>query len=133
MRNLTRDDARQIFKAFYWKPISGDQLPLAAAQMCYDAAVLMGLRSAGNFLQAALNQQGNSLAVDGAIGPQTIAACLKVQDLRKLVSDFSAAAEGYLRGRPGFAKYGKGWLNRENEVRSTAMTMVSNSSWDTAR
>ena len=125
VRNLTREEARQIFKAYYWEPICGDQLPLPAAQMCYDAAVLMGLRCSGNFLQKALNVQGNSLAVDGTIGPRTIAASLKVDDLKKLVSDVSAQAEGYLRSRPGFAKYGKGWLNRENDVRSTAMAMVS--------
>ena len=87
LRKLTREEARQIFKAYYWEPICGDQLPLPAAQMCYDAAVLMGLRCSGNFLQKALNVQGNSLAVDGTIGPRTIAASLKVDNIKKIVWD----------------------------------------------
>ena len=38
VRNLTRDEACQIYREFYWKPINGDKLPLAAAQLARRSA-----------------------------------------------------------------------------------------------
>jgi lysozyme family protein len=124
VRDLTRDEARRIFRQFYWKRINGDQLPLAVAQMCYDGAVLRGVYEAGRELQTALNLQGCNVRVDGIIGPEVIAACDSA-DCERLVSDFASIAEAYLRDRPGFPKYGKGWLSRLTDVRSTAMRMAA--------
>ena len=91
--------------------------------MTYDAAVLRGVARAGQELQLALNHQGCKVRVDGVIGPEVIAAC-DAADCERLVSDFASIAESYLRGRPGFPKYGKGWLNRLTDVRSVAMRMA---------
>ncbi len=124
VRNLSRDEARQIFKALYWNRIKGDQLPLPAAQMCLDSAVLTGVARAGRDLQESLNRQDANIAVDGVIGPNTISASLRA-DTKRLVSDFGDIAEAYLRGRPGFPKYGKGWLNRLNDVRAIAAAMAN--------
>jgi Glycosyl hydrolase 108/D-alanyl-D-alanine carboxypeptidase len=74
LRDLTREEARQILRELYWKPIRADRLPLPVVQVCYDAAVLTGVRRAGRTLQEALNRQGNDLAVDGIIGRATIGA-----------------------------------------------------------
>lgn len=123
VRDLTRTEARQIFRAFYYDPIHGDELPLAAAQVCYNSAVLEGVVKGGKYLQQALRQQGQDVAIDGAIGPQTIAACGKV-DIVALVTDYTAQSEARLRSLPLFPKYGKGWLNRLNDVRSVAMGMA---------
>lgn len=124
VEQLTREEARQIYRAYYWEPIHGDELPLAAAQVTYNSAVLEGVRKGSRYLQEALRQQGFDISADGEIGPLTIAACSQA-DLKRLVSDFTGASEAYLRSRPGFPKYGKGWLNRLNDVRKVAMEMAA--------
>lgn len=124
VRNLTRDEARQIFRAQYWDPINGERLPLAVAQLCLDAAILTGVGRGSRDLQEALNLQNAALAVDGVIGSNTIKASIGA-DIKRLVTDFGAIAEAYLRGRPGFPKYGKGWLNRLTEVRAIAAEMAN--------
>ena len=131
VRNLTREEARQIFREFYWNRINGDKLPLPAAQLCLDAAVLTGVGRAGKDMQEALNRQNANLNVDGVIGPNTIAASLSA-DIRRLVSDFGDIADNYLQGRPGFPKFGRGWLNRLNEVRAIAADMAKYDAAETA-
>jgi lysozyme family protein len=123
VRNLSRAEAREIFRTYYWNPIRGDELPLPVAQMCLDSAILRGVGRATKDMQQALNECGGSLAVDGQIGPGTISRAAMV-DGKMFVSAFANIAEAYLRSRPGFPKYGKGWLNRLNDVRATAFSMV---------
>ncbi|MEP9376962.1 glycosyl hydrolase 108 family protein [Aquabacter sp. CN5-332] len=118
--DLPRPEARQIFMEFYWKPARCGELPLAIAQMVYDTSILAGLGRGGRTLQQALNKQGVGLAVDGIIGPATVNAARR-GNLEEAVGDFAEIAEAYLRGRPGFGKYGRGWMNRLNEVKSVAM------------
>lgn len=118
--DLARPEARQIFTEFYWKPARCAELPLALAQMVYDTSILAGLGRGGRTLQQALNKQGAGLAVDGIIGPATVNAARR-GDVEQAVGDFAEIAEAYLRGRPGFGKYGRGWMNRLNEVKSVAL------------
>jgi lysozyme family protein len=119
VRALTRDEARQIFREFYWKPLRGDELPLPIAQLAYNTAVLSGLDRAVRVLQTALNRQGKPAAIDGEIGTRTIAHAMTA-DRRRLVDDYAEIYEAYLRGLPAFATFGRGWLNRLAEVRDTA-------------
>lgn len=118
--DLSRAEARQIFLSFYWKAARCDELPLPLAQMTYDACILTGLRRGGRTLQLALGKQEAGLAVDGTVGPATVNAARRV-DVQRAVRDFAEIAEAYLRGRPGFGKYGKGWINRLNDVEGVAL------------
>src|SRR5215475_1370179 len=119
VRQLTRDEARQIFQARYWTPLRGDELPLPAAEMAYNTSVLSGPRRAVLVLQEALNRQGKSVALDGDIGPATIGAS-RTADQRRLVDDYADIYEAYLRGLPAFATFGQGWLNRLADIREAA-------------
>ena len=119
VRQLTRDEARQIFQEYYWKPLRGDELPLPVAQMAYSACVLSGKARAVLTLQAALNRQGKQVAVDGDIGAKTIGACMTA-DQRRLVDDYAEIYEAYLRSLPAFATFGQGWLNRLAEISEAA-------------
>src|SRR5262249_25358603 len=111
VRQLTREEARQIFRADFWQPLRADELPLPAAEMTYNASVLSGPARAAVMLQQALNMQGKPVAQDGDIGAETIAAA-RTADQRRLVDDFAATYEAYLRSLPAFATFGKGWLAR---------------------
>jgi len=119
VRQLTREEARHIFQEYYWKPLRGDELPLPIAQMAYNTCVLSGNALAVHVLQDALQRQGKPVALDGDIGPETIAASLTA-DQRRLVDDYAEIYEAYLRTLPAFATFGRGWLNRLADAREVA-------------
>ncbi|MFS6935306.1 glycoside hydrolase family 108 protein [Klebsiella oxytoca] len=83
MRNLTRQQALNILEADYWYGPRFDQVsavsPDIAAELC-DTGVNMGPAVAARFLQRVLNVMNNQgglypdIAIDGQIGPRTIAA-----------------------------------------------------------
>lgn len=83
MRALPHDEAVAIYKRLYWlRPRFSDvddRTPALAAEL-FDTGINMGVGTATRFLQRALNalNRGASdypdIAVDGAIGGQTLAA-----------------------------------------------------------
>lgn len=52
VKNLTKDQAAQIYKTRYWDAIGGDQLPPKTAEIAFDAAVNQGVDYARKLLQA---------------------------------------------------------------------------------
>ncbi len=123
VKALTRDEARRIYKEYYWKPISGNQLPPPVALMTFNASILNGVARASRFLQVALNRQGLGIREDGEIGSETLGAVAK-SDLKRLVRDYANEQLGYLQTRPGWATFGAGWTNRINDVQSTAAALA---------
>jgi uncharacterized protein (TIGR02594 family) len=118
VKNLQRDEAWQIFKAFYWEPLRCDEMPIALAMMTYNAGVNSGAR----WLQQALNKQGADLDVDGSVGPLTLNACARF-DVAHAVADFGAIQESFLRSLATFSTFGNGWMNRLNDVKSKALEL----------
>ena len=64
---LTRDQAVSIYRADYWTPIRGDDLPPGLDLLVFDTAVNMGVITAAMLLQDALG-----VTMDGVIGPITL-------------------------------------------------------------
>ncbi|WP_394890509.1 glycosyl hydrolase 108 family protein [Mesorhizobium sp. AaZ16] len=124
VRALTRTEAWQIMKAFYYDIIRGDDLPLPLCAAAHNAAVLHGPSRGATFLQTAISRQGIAIEIDGAIGKETLAAVAKV-DLRRVVADFFAIQEQFLRGLHHFPTFGKGWMNRLEDVRMAANALVT--------
>jgi len=73
VRRLTRADAERIFITHYYRRPRIDALPEALQASVFDMHVNAG-GNAVKILQRLLRQMGQEVAVDGAIGPQTIAA-----------------------------------------------------------
>lgn len=67
--DLTRHDCARIYEALFWRTVRGDDLPLPLALLVFDCSVNQGEGDARKFLQQALG-----VAVDGVLGPKTIAA-----------------------------------------------------------
>lgn len=82
--NLTRDEAKRVYKERYWDPLGADDLPPALASSAFDAAVNQGLGRAKRWLE----ESGGDLD--------------KFNELRR---------EAY-RAHPEYAKYGKVWERR---------------------
>lgn len=77
IKNLTLDQAKEIYKKDYWNPCKADELPSPFAISIMDMAVNMGVTKAKRTLQMALD-----VTVDGIIGPITIATAKKAHSWR---------------------------------------------------
>lgn len=118
IKNLTKDQAVQIYWDSYWIKSKCDQLPDAVAFIHFDASVNEGLGAAAKFLQEAVN-----VTVDGSIGPKTLAAVRKANTGALLIE--YAARRGTQYGNLGtFAKFGLGWMRRLMSCLAVALTHV---------
>lgn len=119
VRNMTEAEAREIYLARYWNPIRGDDLPPGVDLAVFDWAVLGGVSRAARDLQTVLG-----VTVDGAIGRQTLDV-LRRADPANVVRDVCARRLAYLRGRPHWKTFGRGWERRVWEVEAAALERVS--------
>jgi len=113
IRNLTKDQARNIYWDSYWRTIAGAYLPARTAWAVMDCAVNCGRAQAAKWLQRALQIED-----DGIIGPRTLERALLGND-GELALAVLAQREAHYRAlakKGNFAKYLKGWLNRNNDL-----------------
>ncbi len=104
--DLTPDNVAPIYKGEFWDAIRGDELPAAIASCVFKQAVNQGAGRAIIELQSSLG-----LALDGNLGPVTLAAAQR-KDPKHAVADFiSAAILNYTRSS-NFETFGHGWINR---------------------
>lgn len=73
LRRVTRSHAVEIYLKHYFERPRIDRLPVVIQPSVFDMYVNAGA-NAVKILQRLLRQMGQALSVDGAIGPQTIAA-----------------------------------------------------------
>jgi lysozyme family protein len=105
IEKLSLDMARAIYERDYWKVCRCDEMPFAWALPVFDASVNQGASFARRTLQEALG-----VAVDGVIGPRTMAA-LRASGERQVAQFLARRALAYAR-TPGFERFGFGWLTR---------------------
>jgi lysozyme family protein len=108
---LTPATAALIYRPKYWDAVAGDQLPAALASCLFKQAVNQGVQRAIIELQDSLG-----LALDGHLGPVTIAAAQR-KDVKSAVTDFEASAILNYSRSSNWATFGKGWVRRA--VRTT--------------
>ena len=77
IKNLTKDDAKDIYKRDYWDKNKIDDLPDNLKHIFFDMCVNQGRGTAVRVLQRAINNKGGSLTVDGGFGPGTSLALAK--------------------------------------------------------
>ncbi len=119
VRDLTQEEAREIYRARYWNRLRCDDLPAGIDLVVFDMGVNAGPGTSAKLLQRAV-----SVAVDGAIGPITIAAA-RAAEPAATIDRLSRLREEYYRGLAGFARFGKGWLRRTDDVRRAAQSMAA--------
>jgi lysozyme family protein len=106
IKNLTIDDAKDIYERDYWRAASCDRLPDVVAVALFDSAVNQGIRQATRMLQRAL-----SVNDDGVLGSVTIAAANKGNQNDLLIS-FCAERALHYASLSTFDTYGRGWMRR---------------------
>ena len=118
--NLTLADAQAIYRRDYWDRVQADALPPALALLVFDAAVNNGVGRAGRWLQSAAG-----VAVDGQIGPATLAAVAKAAgDGAALCGEFMALRLSFMASLPTWRAFGLGWARRLCALPYESLTMT---------
>ncbi len=118
VRALGQAEAAAIYRQRYWNAVRADDLPAGVDLAVFDAAVNAGPVRAVRWLQAALG-----VAVDGRIGPQTLAAARRT-DRADLIRAISSQRLGFLRRLATFSAFGRGWTRRVAETESAALALA---------
>jgi len=113
--NPTSTSVAQIYFHDYWSKVSAEALGYPIGEAVANFGVNMGVNRAGRMLQTILGFNPHSGAVDGIIGPKTIAATksFSTEALACLMID--AGDERYrniANNTHSQFKFLKGWLNR---------------------
>ena len=77
IKNLTKEQAKEIYKRDYWEKNRVESLPENLRYIFFDMCINQGRGTAVRVLQRAVNSKGGSLVVDGGFGPATLKAILK--------------------------------------------------------
>lgn len=107
---LGEPEALDIYRANYWHPVAGDQLPPGVNLMTFDCAVNQGPGHAVRWLQAAAGAP-----VDGVIGPATVGAILRA-DSQALLQVFKAERLASYKQNTEWEQFGKGWTARNDHI-----------------
>lgn len=110
------DEISTIYRDEYWLPFC-DSFPVGVDYLYFDLAVNAGPRRAAVLLQRAL-----SVPDDGRIGPITRQKAMEAEP-RALIEKFTQKKRDFYISlhQPRFTK---GWLNRCNNVRANALSML---------
>jgi len=114
IRTLTVDEAKAIYRRDYWTPIRGDDLPAGVDLFALDGAVNQGLVTIRDLQMAA------RVAVDGKIGPQTLAMARGTAFLARYAA---RRAVRYSQAR-AFTIYAEGWFTRLFQAHATALAAM---------
>lgn len=106
IRNLTREQAVEIYHRDFWQAAQADQLPGAVAYSALDGAVNSGPRRSIQWLQAAAG-----VADDGLWGPVTEEA-VRCTDPNDLLLNYNAARLDFMTRLSNWQAHGRGWARR---------------------
>jgi len=127
MRNLTRDEALGIFEGHFWLRNRIDEIDdQQIAEIICDGIINHGTGSRTkkggvHLAQVALNELGEDLTVDGALGSKTLAAINRQIETQKgrLFNRYRALRVEYyhaiVESKPSQSVFLQGWLKRMDE------------------
>lgn len=117
IRQLTREQAIDLYREDCWERLRCGDLPPAVAVALFDTAVNQGAGSAVRMLQQSLG-----VTTDGLIGPRTIAAAYGVP-AGDLLVDFLARRAVRYAETPTFPHFGRGWMRRLFSVHTVCLSL----------
>jgi lysozyme family protein len=116
----TPEEAALVYRKLFWEKIYGDELPAGLDYLMFDSAVNHGPRNAGIFLQRAINRlKRPEVAVDGFIGPKTVAAALSMSApglARDVIRERDIFYHKIVSRHPEQQENFRGWMNRLAKV-----------------
>jgi lysozyme family protein len=115
IKNLTIEQAVEIYKKDYWDKNKVESLPQNLWHIYFDMCVNMGKRTAVKVLQRAAVNKGRDIEVDGGLGPMTIGA-LKGVELDRVRAFRVKYYVDLITAKPEQEKFYLGWFRRATEV-----------------
>ena len=115
IKNLTIEQATEIYKKDYWDKNKVESLPQILWHIYFDMCVNMGKRTAVKVLQRAAVNKGKNIEVDGGLGPMTIGA-LKGVELDRVRAFRVKYYVDLITANPEQEKFYLGWFRRATEV-----------------
>ena len=117
IENLTKDEAKDIYRRDYWDKNKVDDMPEQLRHIYFDMCVNQGKGTAVKVLQRACNSKKADLKVDGGLGPMTLAAIQKYNPSLPRVRCYRLKHYYDLVNRkPEQEKFLFGWYRRTMEV-----------------
>ncbi len=115
IKNLTIEQATEIYKKDYWDRNRIEETPKELWHIYFDMCVNMGRRTAVKILQRAANSSGHRLEVDGGMGPATIKGLqnLHIDRVRAYRVKYYV---DLINKKPEQEKFYLGWFRRAMEV-----------------
>lgn len=118
VRALDKAEAGEIYRARYWTPIRGDDLPDGLDLAIFDFAVNSGPSRAVRLLQKLLK-----VSEDGRLGPITLQA-MQMRDRPALIAEYCEARRNFLRGLATWPVFGAGWSRRVETIEAAALRLA---------
>ena len=119
VRNLSIDEASEIYLHYYWHPCHCDDLPVGIDFSVFDCAVNQGAGRATRLLQASVHT-----TVDGIIGPETLSAIDQTPTLDLLNEFIAHRMNHYGRLSKLFRTFGLGWSRRLTDVHAQSLNLI---------
>lgn len=119
IRNLSLEEAKEVFRRRYWNPLKCPELPPALAYLMMDAGLLHGVYRASVWLQKAVG-----VAKDGQVGPKTVAAA-NAANVEDVINSITSSRMDRARNHPDYWKFGRGWINRITRVKTRALKLLT--------
>lgn len=116
VKNLTKKEAKEIYKARYWNKVRADELPPGLDMVTMDGAVNSGPSRGVKWLQ-----RGVGTKADGIVGAKTLAAARTASV--NAIERACAARMGFLQGLRHWDAFGRGWSRRVAETEAVATKM----------
>jgi hypothetical protein len=118
VKSLTKEEAREIYRANYWNVLKCDELPPGVDLAVFDFGVNSGPGRSTKMLQKIVG-----VTQDGGIGPITLGA-VGALDPKQLITTLCQRRLEFLRGLDIWPTFSKGWTTRVNAVEKAALDMV---------
>jgi lysozyme family protein len=117
IKEITIQDAEDIYYEHYWKKAKCDKLPEKLQLIFFDMVVNMGKSRAVKILQEAITAKGVKTDIDGGIGPKTIGNSIKSGLEPKRLRSYRVKYYALLvTKKPTLGKYWYGWYTRATAV-----------------
>jgi len=115
IKNLTKEQAKDIYKKDYWDKNRVEELPENLWHIFFDMCINQGRGTAVKILQRAANSKGKNLKVDGGMGPATLKAIEHIELERVRAYRVKYYAD-LVNAKPEQDKFYFGWFKRSMEV-----------------
>lgn len=117
LRGISDEAVASIYRANYWNPVNGDNLPAGLDYAVFDYGVNSGPARAAKALQKIVGT-----TADGIIGPATLTAIVR-HGVQNAILDLCDQRLAWLKRLKTWPTFGRGWQRRVTEVERDALAM----------